>query len=124
MPDLTLKQRFGESVVLNETSKVLSINLDDLSSIIINNVDYGLDSSGITATNKDSYASRILWTLLLKSQSVQPEINNDETLRVHIANQGKRLALCNNVSQVGFTLVATAYKNDTEGINLDPDQLA
>lgn len=123
MPDLTLAARFGSSVAFNPTSKILSINLNDLASITINGVDYGLDVSAMTEANKNEYASRILWSLLQKSQSVQPENNNDETVGIYIQNQGKRTVVRNSVSQFGFVLAATAYKNDTVGTNLDPDEI-
>lgn len=123
MPDLTLAQRFGTNVVFNPTTKILSINLADLNSIMISGVDYGLNVSAMTDANKDSYASRILWALLLKSQSAQAADNNDETVTVYINNQGKRSVSRNNVAQFGYQLVATAYKNDTLGVNLDPDAI-
>lgn len=123
MPDLTLVQRFGTNVAFNATTKMLSINLADLNSILISGVDYGLNVSAMTDANKDSYASRILWALLLKSQATQAVDNNDETVTVYINNQGKRSVTRNNVAQFGYQLVATAYKNDTLGINLDPDAI-
>ncbi|HEY9772118.1 MAG TPA: hypothetical protein V6C71_27040 [Coleofasciculaceae cyanobacterium] len=122
MPDLTLAQRFGTNVAFNATTKVLSINAD-LNSIMINSVDYGLNVSAMTDANKDTYASRILCALLLKSQSVQASDNNDETVTVYVTNQGKRSVTRNSVAQFGYQLVATAYKNDTLGVNLDPDAI-
>ena len=123
MADLTLAQRFGNSVAFNETTKILSINLNDLSSIIVNGEDLGIDVSSMTAANQDTYASRVLWSLLLKSQSVQPESNNDETIALYVQNQGKRTVVRNSVSQFGFVLAATAYKLDTVGTQLDPDAI-
>ena len=123
MADLTLAQRFGNNVAFNPTSKVLSLNLNDLSSIVVNGVDVGLSVANMTDLNKDEYASRILWSLLQLSQSVQPENNNDETVGIYIQNQGKRSIVRNQVSQFGFVLAATAYKNDTVGIQLDPDAI-
>lgn len=123
MPDLTLAQRFGSNVAFNPTTKMLTINLADLNSIMISGVDYGLNVSAMTDANKDSYASRILWALLLKSQSAQASDNNDETVTVYVTNQGKRSVSRNSVAQFGYQLVATAYKNDTLGVNLDPDAL-
>lgn len=123
MADLTLSQRFGDNVTFNPTSKVLSIDLKDLSSITVAGEDLGIDVSGMTDANKDQYATKILWALLLKSQSTQPEQNNDETVGIYVTNQGKRTVVRNQVSQFGFQLVATAYKNDTVGTQLDPDDL-
>lgn len=123
MADLTLIQRFGDNVSFNPTSKLLSINLNDLSSITVAGEDLGIDVSGMTDANQDEYATRILWALLLKSQSSQPEQNNDETVGLYVTNQGKRTVVRNSVSQFGFQLVATAYKNDTVGTQLDPDAI-
>lgn len=123
MPDLTLAQRFGDNVTFNATTLKLTIDLNNLSSIIINGQDYGLNSSAMTEANKDEYASRIFWALLQQQRSVQPENNNDETVGVYLTNQGKRNIVRNGVAQVGFNLVATAYKNDTDGVDLDPDAI-
>ena len=123
MADLTLTQRFGDSVTFNPTSKLLTINLNDLSSITVRSEDLGIDVSAMSDANKDEYASRILWALLLKSQASQPETNNDETIGIYVTNQGKRTVVRNQVSQFGFQLVATAYKNDTVGTQLDPDEI-
>lgn len=123
MADLTLVQRFGTSVAFNETSKVLSINLTDLASMIVGGVDVGLNVSGMTAANKDQYASKILWALLLRSQAIQAADNNDETVKLYVTNQGKRNVTRNNVSQFGYQLVATAYQNDNLGVTLDPDAI-
>ncbi len=124
MADLTLAQRFGNTVSFNATAKTLTLNLNDLSSIIVQGEDLGIDVSAMTADNKDSYASRILWALLLLSQSNQPETNNDETIGIYVQNQGKRTVVRNSVSQFGFILAATAYRNDTVGTQLDPDAIA
>lgn len=124
MPDLTIAKRFGTNATLNETNKTLTINLTDLASINIGGVQLGLDVSGLSATNKDAFASKILWALLLLSQANQAASNNDETVKVYITNQGKRDVTRNNVAQFGFQLVATAYQNDSLGVNLDPDNLS
>ena len=123
MTDLTLTQRFGTSVSFNATTKIVSLNLNDLSSIVIGGVDYGLNATAMTDANKDSYASRILWALLLLSQKNQATDNNDETVSVYVTNQGKRSVTRNSVAQFGYQLVATAYKNDTLGVVLDPDAI-
>lgn len=124
MADLTLVQRFGTSVAFNDTTKILSINLNDLASIMVSGVDVGLNVSAMTAANKDQYASKILWALLLKSQATQAADNNDETVKLYVTNQGKRNVTRNSVSQFGYQLVATAYQNDSLGVTLDPDNLA
>lgn len=123
MADLTLAQRFGTSVVFNETTKVLSINLNDLNSILVSGVDLGLNVSAMTNANKDIYATRIFWALLQLQRKNQQADNNDQTVGVYVTNQGKRNFTRNNIAQVGFQLTATAYKNDTEGVDLDPDAI-
>lgn len=123
MADLTLAQRFGANVSFNETTKLLTINLNDLSTIPIGGSDFGLNVSAMTNSNKNSYASRILWALLQLQRVSQNTDNNDNTVGVYITNQGKRAAIRNAVNQVGYQLVATAYKNDTEGSELDPDAI-
>jgi hypothetical protein len=124
MADLTLAQRFGSGVTFNETTKILSINLTDLASMMVSGVDVGLNVSAMTTANKDQYASKILWALLLKSQAVQAADNNDETVKLYMTNGGKRSLTRNSVSQFGYQLVATAYQNDSLGVTLDPDNLA
>lgn len=123
MADLTLAQRFGASATLNATTKTLTINLNDLATISVYGSNYGLDVSAMTDTNKGTYVSRILWALLQLQRVTQPADNNDNTVGVIVTNQGKRAALRNNIAQTGFQLVATAYKNDTEGSELDPDNI-
>ncbi len=123
MADLTLANRFGTNVSFNETTKILSIDLNDLSDTGDFSNGYGLDPSAMSALNQDEYASRILWALLLLSQQNQAADNNDETVGLYVTNQGKRSVTRNSVAQFGFQLVATAYQNDTIGVNLDPDSI-
>ena len=124
MADLTAIQRLGANLTFNDTTKVLSIDLNDLASITINGVDVGLtDVASITAANLDSYASKILWALLLLNQANQPENNNDETVGIYLTNGGKRNVTRNNVAQFGYILTCTAYQNDSLGVVLDPDNI-
>lgn len=123
MADLTLAQRFGANVSFNETTKLITIDLNNLSSIMIGGTDFGLNVSAMTNANKNSYASRILWALIQLQRVSQNTDNNDNTVGVYVTNQGKRAAIRNAVNQVGYQLVATAYKNDTEGSELDPDAM-
>lgn len=123
MTDLTLAQRFGTGVTFDDTTKILSIDLNNLSSISISGTDYGLNASAMTVANKDQYASKILWALLLLNQKNQAIDNNDETVKLYMSNQGKRSVTRNSVSQFGYQLVATAYQNDSLGITLDPDAI-
>lgn len=124
MADLTLIQRFGTNATYNDTNKTVTIDLNDLTSIIVSGVDVGLDISGLSAVNIDDYASKILWSLILLNQANQPTDNNDETVRLYVTNQGKRNVTRNNVAQFGYQLVTTAYQNDSLGTVLDPDNLA
>lgn len=124
MADLTLIQRFGTGVTFNETTKVLSIDLNNLSNITIGGTNYGLNASTMTTANKDTFSSRILWALLLLSQANEPADNNDETVKLYVTNQGKRSVTRNSVAQFGYQLTATAYQNDSLGVTLDPDNIA
>lgn len=124
MADLTLAQRFGTSVAFNETTKVLSIDLNNLSTITIGGTNYGLNVSTMTVANADAFSSRIFWALLLLSQSNQAADNNDETVKVYLTNQGKRSFTRNSVPQFGYQITATGYQNDSLGVTLDPDNLA
>lgn len=124
MADLTLQQRFGSSVSFDETTKILSIDLNDLTDTGDITTGKGLTVTGIDANTIDANATKILWTLLLLSQQNQPTDNIDETVSLYITNEGKRNVTRNNVSQFGYRLVATAYKNDTLGTTLDPDEIS
>ena len=123
MADLTAIQRFGANLTFNDTTKVLSIDLNDLTDAGDFTNGYGLDISGLTAASLDSYASKILWSLLLLSQQNQAESNNDNTVGLYVTNQGKRSVTRNSVAQFGYQLVATAYQSDSLGVILDPDNI-
>ena len=123
MADLTLAQRFGDDVVFDPATKRLTIDLNNFSQILIDGSDYGLNSSAMTDVNKDEYSARIFWALMQKHRANQLPTNNDETVGVYVLNQGKRNVIRNSVAQIGFNLVATAYVNDTQGTNLDPDAI-
>ncbi len=120
----TFTQVLGTNATFDSTTKEVKIKLADLNSILISGTDYGLDTSAMSDANKNQYALRILWALLLRYQSIQPVDNNDDKVGLYLTNAGKRTAVRNNVAQVGFQLLATAYKNDTEGVVLDPDAIA
>ncbi len=124
MAELPVSARVGTSFTFNETTKQLTIDLNDLTDAGDFTTGYGLDVSAMTNANIDQYSSRILWALLLLSQQNQAADNNDETVGLYITNQGKRNVIRNGVAQFGFQLVATAYQNDTVGVVLDPDNIA
>lgn len=123
MADLTLAQRFGTNVSFDETTKVLSIDLNDLTDVgdIIDGL--GLDISGMTAANGDNYAGKILHALLILSLQQQPETNNDETLPAYVTNAGRRSITRNGVAQFGYGLTLTAYQADQIGNIIDPDNM-
>jgi hypothetical protein len=123
MAELTAPQRLGTNVSLNDTTKILSLNLNDLASIIINGIDYGLNVSGITNATLNQHAAKILWALLLLNQKNQPENNNDETVKLYVTNGGKRSLTRNNIAQFGYIQTVTAYQNDSLGVVLDPDNM-
>jgi hypothetical protein len=124
MADQTPVQRLGTGYAFNESTKVLSINLNNLSSIIIGGADYGLNVSAITTANFSSYVVKILWALLMLNRVNQGASDNDNTVGMYIQNQGKRSITRNSVAQTGFSLLVTGYKNDTDGFELDPDTIA
>ncbi len=126
MGDLTLVDRFGQNVAFDQTAGTLTIKLSDLADQadggeMTNGL--GLDTTGMSSANKDSYSSRILWALVGLNAQNQPETNNDETVGVYVINEGKRNAVRNNVPQFGFRQVVTAYINDDLGNTLDPDAI-
>ncbi|MEL7521929.1 MAG: hypothetical protein AAGJ80_09995 [Cyanobacteria bacterium J06553_1] len=120
---LTLSQRYGDGVTFNPSAKTLTIDLNDLSSILVSGVDLGLDISGMTDANKDEYADGIFWALVQRQREQQPDNNNDETVGIYVTNRGKTSATRNGVAQFAFNLNIAGYKNDTEGVNLDPDAI-
>ena len=123
MADLTLNQRFGTNVVFNETSKTVTIDLNDLTDAgdIVNGL--GLDISAMTAANIDTYSGRIIYALVLLSFQQQPADNNDETLPLYVSNAGRRSISRNGVAQFGYGLTVTAYQTDQIGNLIDPDNL-
>ncbi len=128
MAELTLKERFGSNVEFDETEKTLTIklaNLGDSDGVGLGDMTngFGVDVSGMTDTNQDEYASKILWALLQLNQQNQPEDDNDETIGVYVTNEGRRNFTRNSVSQIGYRLTTTAYINDPLGVELDPDDI-
>ena len=128
MADLTLKQRFGSNAEYNETTKMLTIDLEDLRDDDGNgNGDMtngrGLDTSLMTNANKDEYSSKIMWALLQLNQQNQPNDDDDNEVGVYVTNEGRRNFVRNSVAQVGFRLTTTAYINDPLGVDLDPDEI-
>ncbi|MBE9171398.1 hypothetical protein IQ238_29200 [Pleurocapsales cyanobacterium LEGE 06147] len=131
MPDLTLAQRFGTNVTIDTSvanNPKLVITLKDLQDStnggdILNGLGID-DATVINDTNKDQWASAILHALVLLSFQKQPTNNNDPTVAIYITNGGKRFLTRDSVNQVEFRLIAAAYKNDSQGLFVDPDDLA
>jgi len=123
MPDLTLAQRFGTDVSFDPATKVMAIDLNNLNSITVSGVDVGLDVSAMTDENKDEYASRIIWALLQLSKQNQPENNTDESVGIYVNNQGRSNATRNGIAQIGYRELVTGYREDTNGLVLDPDDI-
>lgn len=123
MPDLSLIQRFGSNATFDATAKTLTIKLNDLTDTgdIINNL--GLDISGLTASNIDSYASKILYSLILLSFQKQQPTNNDETVSLYISNSGRRDVSRNGISQFSYAMQVNTYTPNTLPSTLDPDLL-
>lgn len=127
MTDLTLAQRFGSSVTFNETTKVLSLDLNNLTDAgdITNGL--GLDISSMSAANADTYSSKILAAILNLNYQNQPENNTDETVLLFISQLRKGSAVVRNavsgVSQFPFQQTVILYAPDNLGNQLDPDAL-
>lgn len=127
MADLTLAQRFGSSVTFNETTKELTIDLNNLTDAgdITNGL--GLDISGMTASNADTYSSKILAAILNLNYQNQPAQNTDETVLAYISQLRKGSAVVRNavsgVSQFPFQQTVSLYTPDNLGNQLDPDAL-
>ncbi len=123
MADLTLIQRFGSNVSFNETTKILSIDLNDLtdSGDIIDGL--GLDVSGMSAANIDNYSGKILYSLLLLNFQQQAAENNDDSVPIYVTNAGRRSITRNGVAQFGYGLTLTAYQLDQVGNLIDPDNM-
>jgi hypothetical protein len=126
MADLTISQRFGSNASFDQTAGTLTIKLSDLADQadggdMTNGL--GLDTTGMSSANKDSYSSRILWALVGLNAQNQPETNNDETVGVYVTNEGRRNVTRNSFAQLGFRLTTTAYIADTQGVTLDPDDI-
>lgn len=121
MADLTLVQRFGTNAAFNATNKTLTINLNDLTDTgdIINGL--GLDISALTTANINSYASKILYQLLLLNFQKQAATNNDQTVGLYVTNTGRRDVTRNNVSQFSYSLTANVYTANNLAPILDPD---
>ena len=89
MADLTLVDRFGQNVAFDQSAGTLTIKLSDLADQadggdMTNGL--GLDTTGMTEANKDSYSSRIFWALVGLNAQNQPEVNNDETVGIYVLN--------------------------------------
>lgn len=121
MPDLTFTQRFGTNASYNDASKTLTIDLNDLTDAGDITDNLGLDISGLTAANIDSYVSKILYSLLLLNLQQQPATNTDETVALYITNAGRRDVVRNSVSQFNYVLQANTYTDNTLATTLDPD---
>ena len=123
MADLTLTQRFGTNANYNDTNKTLTIDLNDLTDSGDIADGLGLDISGITPANIDSYSAKILYAIALLNLQQQPVDNNDETLPVYVTNAGRRSITRNGVAQFGYGLTITAYQTDQIGNLVDPDNM-
>ena len=123
MADLTLTQRFGTNATYNDTNKTLTIDLNDLTDSGDIADSLGLDISGITSANIDSYSAKILYAIALLNFQQQPVDNNDETNPLYVTNAGRRSITRNGVAQFGYGLTLTAYQTDQIGNLVDPDNL-
>lgn len=123
MADLTIAQRFGTRAVFSETTKKLTLDLNDLTDTgdIINGL--GLDISGMNNANANTYASKILYALLLLNFQKQPDTNNDETIALYITSGGRRDASRNSIAQFNYIWQVNNYTPNNLASVLDPDQM-
>lgn len=119
MPDLTIAQRFGTNVSFDETTKVLSIDLNDLTDTgdIINNL--GLDLTSLTAANLDDYASKILYGLILLSAQQQPTDGaTDPELKIFLTEGGLRIGTGTRQGQLQRVINLNVYTSESNLNNL------
>ena len=116
MADLVLEDIFGASVIFDPANRNITFNLDDLGY-------EQFDTSVIDITNKYSYASKILWSMLDYLCRYQPTDNNDPERAIYITNQGKRTAVRGGQAQFAFGLLVNGYTPDSLGTKLAPDDL-
>ena len=116
MADLVLEDIFGASVIFDPASRNITFNLDDLGY-------EQFDTSVIDITNIDSYASKILWSILDYLCRYQPADNNDPERAIYITNQGKRTAVRGGQAQFAFGLLVNGYTPDSLGVKLAPDDM-
>ena len=121
MADLTLQQRFGSSVTFNATSKTLTIALNDLTDAgdIVDSL--GLDISALSSANINSYASKILYGLILLNFQKQAATNNDDSVGLYIQNSGRRDATRNGIAQFAYNFNLAFYTANNLAAVLDPD---
>ena len=129
MAGLTYAQVFGANATLDTTTPsnpVLQIPLEAIKDDATLGLTDGLgiaDISQITDANKDDWAAKILYALVLRHYQKQPADNIDDTNPVYVTNQGKRPITRNSVAQFAYQLVINAYKNDTLGTLVDTDEI-
>jgi hypothetical protein len=121
MADLTLAQRFGTNAVYNDTNKTITIKISDLTDTGDITGGLGLNISSLNATSINSFASRILYQLLLLNFQKQQATNNDETVGIYVTNTGRRDVVRNNINQFSYSLTVNAYTANNLATILDPD---
>lgn len=120
MPNLTLTEVFGNSVVFDQVAGTLTINLESLNTGLTEPVieAYLIDNASI-----DDNVGRILWAIINRLKILQPENNNDNERSLYVTSQGKRTATRNNVAQFQFQLVINGYANDPFGSEVNSADL-
>ena len=116
MPDLTLKELFGDSVIYDATSKEITFSINEIAG-------QDFDTSNVTEANCNKCASKILWALLNHLKNVQPSKNTEPDRGIYITNQGRRTVTRGGVSQFCFQLTVNGYSADTVGTKLPVDNL-
>lgn len=126
---LSLSDIFGSSAQFNPNTRNLEIAIDDLQN---SNPDFGvgdftnglgMNTHNVSVDNIELYAERIFWALIQLTKQNQPQNNTDPEINIYITSQGKRNITRGGVAQIGFAELITGYKNDSDGLTLDPDQV-
>ncbi len=123
MPDLTLAQRFGSNATFSETNKTVTIDLNNFKNSsaggeILNNL--GIDSlTSITAANINTYASKILYALLiLNAQKQSTTINDNASEKIYLTEGGIRIATGTRNGQIQRVINVNIFDTSNTVSNL------
>lgn len=110
MADLTLAQRFGSNVSFDEANKTVTLDLNDLTDAGDIADSLGLDISGMTTANADSYSTKIMYALLLLAIQQQPTDGiNDPELKMFLSEGGLRIGTGARTGQMQRVISVNIY---------------